>query len=163
MQNKVLFFYILFLFSSQRSGISTAGLAATEENSYLRNLNRNALPDMAADHSIRKLLRPLILLAVFAAAWTGKSFDLHTPEFYHSQRIETISETCPESPAREQVCAYCPICHFEFYYFEPADQPLCFTPCTFLLGDAPRLALRRTAAAPVERRSPRAPPAVLIG
>lgn len=83
---------------------------------------------MAADHSIRKLLRPLILLAVFAAAWTGKSFDLHTPEFYHSQRIETISETCPESPAREQACAYCPICHFEFYYFEQTDQPICFTP-----------------------------------
>lgn len=163
MQNKVLFFLYFFLFSSQRSGISAAGLAATEENSYLRNLNRNALPDMAADHSIRKLLRPLILLAVFAAAWTGKSFDLHTPEFYHSQRIETISETCPESPASEQVCAYCPICHFEFYYFELADQPLCFTPCTFRLGDAPRLALRRTAAAPVERRSPRAPPAALIG
>lgn len=109
---------------------------------------------MAADHSIRKLLRPLILLAVFAAAWTGKSFDLHTPEFYHSQRIETISETCPESPAREQACAYCPICHFEFYYFELADQPLCFPPlhvpprrCT-LPRAAPRCRSTRRATLP---------------
>lgn len=118
---------------------------------------------MATDNRIRKIVRPLILLAIFAATWTGKSFDLHTPEFYHSQRIETISETCPESPASEQVCAYCPICHFEFYHFEQASHPLCFTPCTLRLGDAPRLAPRRTAAAPVERRSPRAPPVCLFG
>lgn len=44
MQNKVLFFYIFFMFSSQRSGISAAGLAATEEKSYLRTRIETLFP-----------------------------------------------------------------------------------------------------------------------
>ena len=102
---------------------------------------------MATDNRIRKIVRPLILLAIFAAAWTGKTFDLHTPEFYRAQRIETLADAGREGAAREQVCTYCPICHFEFYYFEQASAPLCITPDTLLLGDAPLCPPCRIAAA----------------
>ena len=67
-----------------------------------------------------------------------------------------------EGAAREQVCTYCPICHFEFYYFEQASAPLCITPDTLLLGDAPLCPPCRIAAASPERRSQRAPPTALL-
>lgn len=117
---------------------------------------------MATDNRIRKIVRPLILLAIFAAAWMGKTFDLHTPEFYRAQRIETLADAGREGAAREQVCTYCPICHFGFYYFEQASAPLCITPDTLLLGDAPLCPPCRIAASSPERRSQRAPPTSLL-
>ena len=117
---------------------------------------------MATDNRIRKIVRPLILLAIFAAAWTGKTFDLHTPEFYRAQRIETLADAGQEGAAREQVCTYCPICHFGFYYFEQASAPLCITPAPLLLGAAPLCPPCRIAASSPERRSQRAPPTSLL-
>lgn len=158
MQYKVPCFFIFFLIRSPEPGIFTAKLAASGENSYLRPPKEPYDPNMTPERRIRKVVRPLILLAIFAAAWTGKTFDLHTSEFYRAQRIETLGDLGGQHPAREQVCAYCPICHFHLYYFEQASAPQPFTPETCVLGDAPRLPLRRIAVAAPDRQSLRAPP-----
>lgn len=114
---------------------------------------------MAIYDRTRKSIRSLILLTILAIAWTGKALDLHTPEFYRAQRIETIATADGQPEAREQLCGYCPICHFHFYSFEPAEEPALPAPPKIFLETLPPFALHPTPEIVPERSTPRAPPA----
>lgn len=76
----------------------------------------------------KQIVRALLLLFVFTAAYAGKSLHTHSAEYYLSQRADTS--------AGAGFIDDCPICHFHLFVPLPAEQ-LALAIFFVLLGTAP--------------------------
>lgn len=115
------------------------------------------MPIFAAGMTIRTnhtpLFRALLLLAVFASAYAGRSFHTHTAEYYAAQRTDTANGAASFVDS-------CPICHFHIFTNRPAEE-VTLTVFFVLIAAVPVLcALRPSAALPLAAAM-RAPPASL--
>lgn len=100
----------------------------------------------------RRLVRALLLLVVFTAAYAGKSLHTHSAEYYLSQRADTA--------AGAGFIDDCPICHFHLFIHLPVVQ-FALTVFFVLLGAAPVAYAPGGSAVRVADASLRAPPAAV--